>query len=338
MIKSRLMSATIISTLVLLTFCSAYNIWVAMANPYMREYVEDGVIPAPEGSIPPKIEVFSPANGTAYNSNNVTLIFNVTISRSNPVSLQLSELHYSASWQTGTVPLDFWSIIRDNNYSTPSTFSFSITLTDLHEGPRWIEIYAASKAYAYETSNEISGITYTSHFVNYISTASSMANFTIDMTPPVVTLLSTRSTTYYADTGVPLRFDVNEPTSWLGYSLDNQANVTFTGNPTLTGLNDGLHNLTIYAKDTAGNTGKSDILSFTTEAYYVTENPSLSPSPSPTQTPSMGPSETPAKPPNPTPDATIADFAPAAVIVGAVTVIVVAIGLLAYTIKRQRWK
>jgi hypothetical protein len=61
---------------------------------------------------------------------------------------------------------------------------------------------------------------------------------------------------------VPLAFAVNKPTSWIGYSLDGQAKATITGNTTITGLLNGLHNLTVYANDTLGNTGASETVYF----------------------------------------------------------------------------
>jgi hypothetical protein len=55
---------------------------------------------------------------------------------------------------------------------------------------------------------------------------------------------------------------LNEPTSWVGYSLDARANVTIAGNRTLTGLSDGSHSLRVYANDTDGNTGASETIYF----------------------------------------------------------------------------
>jgi len=51
----------------------------------------------------------------------------------------------------------------------------------------------------------------------------------------------------------------------MAYSLDGQANVTVTGNITLSGLSEGSHNLVVYANDTAGNTGLSETVYFTIE-------------------------------------------------------------------------
>jgi hypothetical protein len=78
---------------------------------------------------------------------------------------------------------------------------------------------------------------------------------------PSIAVLSPENKTYHT-TDVPLNFTVNEPVSWMSYSLDSQANVTITGNVTLTGLSEGAHNLTVYAQDIAGNIGASETIHF----------------------------------------------------------------------------
>jgi len=83
-----------------------------------------------------------------------------------------------------------------------------------------------------------------------------------DTTPPIISILSPENKTYAVE-DVPLTFALNESTSWMGYSLDGQANVTVTGNRTLSGLSDGSHSLIVYAKDTDGNTGASETVRFT---------------------------------------------------------------------------
>jgi len=84
---------------------------------------------------------------------------------------------------------------------------------------------------------------------------------------PVVQVVSPENKTYDASS-VPLTFAVNKPTQWVGYSLDGQDNVTITGNTTLIGLTNGLHNVTVYAKDTFGNVGASETVSFTVEVPF----------------------------------------------------------------------
>jgi len=88
--------------------------------------------------------------------------------------------------------------------------------------------------------------------------------FTLDTTPPTISIVSPENKTYDT-TDIPLTFTVDETVSWIAYSLDGQANVTITGNTTLPELSDGSHSLIVYAKDTDGNTGASEIIYFTIE-------------------------------------------------------------------------
>jgi len=83
----------------------------------------------------------------------------------------------------------------------------------------------------------------------------------IDITPPTIFILSPQNKTY-CSSSIPLAFELGEPISWVGYSLDNQSNVTISGNMTLAGLSDGSHKVIVYANDTVGNIGYSNIVYF----------------------------------------------------------------------------
>jgi len=87
--------------------------------------------------------------------------------------------------------------------------------------------------------------------------------------PPLVQVVSPENITYAAD-NVSLAFTVNKPTQWVGYSLDGQETVAVTGNTTLTGLQNGLHNITVYAKDTFENMGTSETVYFSVEVPFPT--------------------------------------------------------------------
>jgi len=89
----------------------------------------------------------------------------------------------------------------------------------------------------------------------------------LDTTPPEIVILSPQNVTY-ATNFVSLSFTVDEATSWIGYNLDNQANVTITGNTTLTDLAEGLHTIIVYGNDTSGNMGISDTVYFTIALPY----------------------------------------------------------------------
>jgi hypothetical protein len=84
-----------------------------------------------------------------------------------------------------------------------------------------------------------------------------------ELHPPHICVGSQQNVTYTTG-NVSLNFTVNEETSWMGYSLDQQDNVTITETTlNLTELTNGSHTLTVYATDTAGNTAASETVSFT---------------------------------------------------------------------------
>ena len=67
----------------------------------------------------------------------------------------------------------------------------------------------------------------------------------------------------FGTSNIPLNFTIDEPVSQVTYSLDGQENVTISGKATLTDLSNGEHNVTVYAKDKAGNIGSSETMAFT---------------------------------------------------------------------------
>jgi len=82
--------------------------------------------------------------------------------------------------------------------------------------------------------------------------------------PPKIAVVSPANQVFN-ESCVPLWFTVDKQVDWTGYSLDGQGNVTVTGNVTISELINGLHNVTVYAKDTFGNEGVSETIAFTIE-------------------------------------------------------------------------
>jgi N-acetylneuraminic acid mutarotase len=80
--------------------------------------------------------------------------------------------------------------------------------------------------------------------------------------PPVIDVVSPGRQAYNASS-VSLVFTVNKQVNWTGYSLDGEETVTITGNTTIIGLANGVHNVTVYAKDALGNVGVSETAFFT---------------------------------------------------------------------------
>jgi hypothetical protein len=118
---------------------------------------------------------------------------------------------------------------------------------------------------------------------------SNSENFTFEVNTLDITNLSLENRTY-TNSILPLTFCINGTSSWISYSLDNQANQTIAGNSTLTGLGEGDHSLVVYANDTFGNMGKSDTVYFNIE--LPTPTPSPIPSPTMVITPTLEPTST----------------------------------------------
>mgnify|MGYP003681907187 CR=1 FL=1 len=90
--------------------------------------------------------------------------------------------------------------------------------------------------------------------------------FTIDTMPPNIEIISPQNKTYRTSS-ISLNFTVDESTTWIGYSIDGQANQTIpVENRTISGLSNGSHTLRVYAKDRAGNIGASEIVHFIIQA------------------------------------------------------------------------
>jgi hypothetical protein len=88
--------------------------------------------------------------------------------------------------------------------------------------------------------------------------------------PPAIAVVSPENKTYVAS-NVSLAFTLNKPAVWMGYSLDGQETVTVTENTTLNALSNGLHNITVYAKDEFENTGASETISFSVDVPEPSE-------------------------------------------------------------------
>jgi hypothetical protein len=263
--KKTLITAIIISTLLFSAAVGTQFVNLGKANPYIRNYVREREVSPPQGTQPPAITILNPNNNTAYASNNICFTFNISILKTNNVSLVLSEVYYRLSWQPSNTSVDLKAL----NYSIRRTLaSFSINIT-VPEGPRWIMVYAVARGFSHETRHEIKGIVSTTYYVGYKISSSSAVNFTIDTVSPEISVLAMENITY-TTFDVPLSYTVNEPGSRTSYSLDGQDNVTFAGDTILTGLSEGAHNITVYATDNAGNTGASETIYFTIDEPFPT--------------------------------------------------------------------
>jgi N-acetylneuraminic acid mutarotase len=67
----------------------------------------------------------------------------------------------------------------------------------------------------------------------------------------------------YNSSSLSLIFTVDRSALWFGYDLDGQETVAIEGNTTITALANGVHNVTVSAKDEFGNVGASETVYFT---------------------------------------------------------------------------
>jgi len=150
-----------------------------------------------------------------------------------------------------TVPI----IIKGHDQSFQATITGSAALPELPEGSHNVTVYSEYAIYRFTSQ----GIYYPKYSVWNHNTV----YFTVDHEiPPVISMLSPENKTYNQK-DLLLSFTTNEKTSWIGYCLDQQANITITGNTTLTELAEGSHSILVYTNDTAGNMGTSETVFFT---------------------------------------------------------------------------
>ncbi len=263
--RNQLFARKALSALLILAFITGNLFNLAGANPYRYESKLERELSPPAGTIPPIITIFNPLNQTCYASNNITLSFNFTLKNSNDKTLSVSEVYYLASWRKEKTEIDLSSLYTRNNFSYPSVIS--VNLKDIDEGPRWIEVYTVARGGYNQTRigapGGPDGMTRTIYYEAYKTVGFSSVNFTIDITPPKIAISIENKT--YTTPDIPLSIMPTEQLSETTYSLDMQENVTVSMNSTLTKLSDGAHKITVYAKDLAGNSVKSDEVFFSVE-------------------------------------------------------------------------
>ena len=100
-----------------------------------------------------------------------------------------------------------------------------------------------------------------------------------DEVPPEVHIISPEAAVYSTDS-IPLEYVIDEPTAWVGYSLDGGPDIPVSGEATLSGLADGEHTMVIHAEDEEGNLGSSPEVVFNIDTtpptiHGVTQTPEV---------------------------------------------------------------
>jgi hypothetical protein len=210
---------------------------VAKANPYEA----------------PVWTILSPKNHTSYNTDSFNLSFRVVsidveYDYYYGLDSAISEVFLGGLTGQGKtlVNATLISVTPGEGASKIKTFQYSNELPNLSDGQHNLTLY-----YGYTDNFEFRRELVSATFIFYIDTSA-----------PKITDLSVKNT----DSGDRLlSFNVDKETSWVDYSLDNQANVTVNGDAVLKDLSAGAHIVTVYAEDTAGNKGASETLYFTVE-------------------------------------------------------------------------
>lgn len=240
-VKKRFLLVAFVLTVLLSVMVVSVFVGVAEANPYFF----GGEISPPPNSVPIVISVSSPANATLYGTSNITVAFNAS---SQETSLNcITRIRYTANW----LPDEVCVYQQDSDDPDFPTFIEHETTYQVPDGNHSLSIEALGPG------------NYVSRGTNYLfdMTTTLTVNFTVDTASPSISALSPENKTY--DTSdVTLNFTVSEAASQVSYVLDGGENLTVAGNTTLTGLSTGVHNVTVYATDIAGNIGASETIYF----------------------------------------------------------------------------
>lgn len=248
----------------------------------------------------PSLELHMPT-WRSFGSDSVTLSFTLTMSWGD-YSVSPIKYYLNGKLQGETFAFKFTPVITPiPTHNVSKTIYF--TLTGLSEGINDLEVVApqiswesgdwvenqlwpygyASPGYDYpDLTAEFGPISVRDYFTI------SFPNGYEDTIPPSVTILTTQNKTYDSHE-FSLRFKLNEQVSWIGYGLDGgnpititdevnqtsfpqgQNQVTIIATVIVRGVADGAHTLTIYATDTAGNTGEPELFHFTIVTDEQTE-------------------------------------------------------------------
>jgi hypothetical protein len=272
MSKKKLLAVASISILLVTTLTGMQFANVARANPYEPYHFD----------MPPIISIISPLNNEVFSVNNETssanipLNFTIKPDRVWLVGWNDSTGFYKNKLISFNITLNgnvYRSVDVDSDLSSP--FNYTENLENLAVGTYNLTIIAHSRGWDLEGH----GMWHTEILMD---TPCSI-NFTVnvDAAPPTISSISIQNKTYSKE-DLLLTFVTSE-TSETWFCLDGKENTTISRNVTLTGLPEGIHTLEIYANDTVGNIGHSDLIQFTIDTS--TPSPTLAPTVEPTSTP-----------------------------------------------------
>ncbi len=240
-------------SIALIIFTLLMVLEIQSINPVRSQYIETEISP-PKG-INAYVEIYSPENYTFTSVNHILLNVTAGIGQSNVSYDRLSfSVAYQTDWRTNA------TILYSENfpYHYKNSASSIVTFSNLTEGNHTLVCYV--NIFGQMTTPAvypIAGLVQRFTFTN-----SSLVSFVVDTVAPLITNVSLANQTFVSS-NVTSSFKVSEPVVKLSYSLDNQGNVSFNGGQlNFIDLSNGRHNVTIFAVDSAGNIGKSELLQF----------------------------------------------------------------------------
>ena len=187
----------------------------------------------------------SPTENAVYSNGTINVCFNVTVDGPNSINKDLSVNTYQGDWINDSV----WCPSRI--YQTIQFYPYNFSIRGIPFGEHSLNFTA-------HVRGDFALANYSARFYSLEKTIS--VKFSMHSNP-ILTFLSfqnANSTT----SSFPLNFTVDHPVTQMAYCLDGQEKVPLSGNTTLTGLPNGMHNVTVYATDEFGYTGASDTLFF----------------------------------------------------------------------------
>lgn len=216
------------------------------------------------------VELQSPENDKAYDTNVVQLVFTYT--------LKVDGEKYKN--RGDEPPPTFQCYLDGREFSFNADFngySYVSNLPTLSDGYHDLSIRV--RAYYHVPDSNL-----TRSAAGY----SQVVHFKVMTASPRVLFLSIEPLKTYNTSAIPLDITISQPVAWAGYSLDEGPNVTVPtylsqgfsskGHMMLTGLSDGWHNIVVYAKNLVGKETAPQLVPF----EIKTQETPVEPEPSPT--------------------------------------------------------
>jgi hypothetical protein len=288
--KGRILIATVLLALLITVLAGTLLVSLASAYPTLS------------------VELQSPGNDKAYDTNLVQLAFTYII----------AENGEKYKTRGDEPPPTFTCYLDGKAFSSTADFnghSYVSSLPTLSDGSHDLSIYVRAYYYLPDSDSLTSAYGY-----------SPVVHFKVITASPRIIFLSIEPLKAYNTSTLSFDFTISQPAAWAGYSLDEEPNVTVPtylsqafsskGHALLTGLSDGWHNIVFYAKNLVGEETRPYLVPF----QIKTQETPVETEPSPT---------------NPEPRVTAFPTTLVATII-VVSTVVVAIGFLFYFRKRKQ--